>query len=93
MQTQGDFLVPQNSFQPAGPGPVNLIPVVQPAPQLGQPTTVQPPGQQTCALPECPNPCHVEDSGRVHDCCSRTHAAEYERRLAQQQQQQRKCTT
>ena len=38
-----------------------------------------------CAIPECPNPCHVDDNGTVHQCCGRSHARELEARSAQSQ--------
>ena len=38
------------------------------------------PGMQKCALTECPNPSYVDENGTVHECCGRTHAAEYEKR-------------
>ena len=46
---------------------------------------VLPSGAPKCAIPECPNPCHIDESGKVHDCCGYTHAMEYQRRLAIQQ--------
>ena len=41
------------------------------------------PGATKCAIPECPNPCYVDDDGTVHQCCSRTHAREFEARFSQ----------
>ena len=43
------------------------------------------PGTTKCAIPECPNACHVDDDGTVHQCCSRSHARELEARSAQLQ--------
>ena len=38
------------------------------------------PGQQKCAIPECPRPSYMEKNGKVHKCCGRTHARELEKR-------------
>ena len=38
------------------------------------------PGMQKCAITECPNPCYIDDSGKVHNCCGKTHAKEFEQR-------------
>ena len=54
----------------------------QPPPQL---PPALPSGAKKCAIPECPNPCHVDESGTVHECCGYTHAMEYQRRLTIQQ--------
>ena len=53
--------------------------------QAGQLPPVLPNGAPKCAILECPNPCHIDESGKVHDCCGYTHAMEYQRRLAIQQ--------
>ena len=42
------------------------------------------PGMQKCALVECPNPCYTDESGKVHECCSKSHATEYHRRKSEQ---------
>ena len=60
-----------NTFNPSSP-------FLQPGP--GTTTTAS-----KCAIPECPNPCHVDDDGTVHQCCSRSHARELEARSAQLQ--------
>ena len=44
-------------------------------------SAVLPPSQK-CAIVECPNPCYVDESGTVHECCGITHAMEHQRRLA-----------
>ncbi|CAI8018718.1 hypothetical protein GBAR_LOCUS11343 [Geodia barretti] len=45
------------------------------------------PGQQKCAIPECPRPSYMEKNGKVHKCCGRTHARELEKRQSQQKPQ------
>ena len=42
------------------------------------------PGTTKCAILECPNPCHVDEDGTIHQCCSRSHAREFEARSTQQ---------
>ena len=39
-----------------------------------------PPGTTKCAIPECYKAVHIDDEGKVHLCCSRTHAREFEER-------------
>ena len=34
-----------------------------------------------CALSECQNPCFVDETGTVHECCGITHAMEHQRRM------------
>ena len=34
-------------------------------------------GPPECKMPGCNQPCYVEDNGRVHDFCGKTHAREY----------------
>ena len=35
-----------------------------------------------CAIPECGNPCFVDQQGKVFECCGYTHAMELQRRKA-----------
>lgn len=54
----------------------------------GQPSgmgPVPPSTVQKCAIQECPNPCYVDETGTVHECCGITHAMERQRRKAIEQ--------
>ena len=57
--------------------PSQSLAYYQPPVPLGSP--------QKCAIPECPRPCYMEEGGKIHECCGRTHAEEYRRRCSQQQ--------
>ena len=37
-------------------------------------------GVAVCAIPECGNPCFVDQQGKVFECCGYTHAMELQRR-------------
>lgn len=39
-------------------------------------------GVAMCAIPECNNPCFVDEQGKVFECCGYTHAMELQRRKA-----------
>ena len=54
----------------------------QPQPPPTQGVTHLPSGVPKCAISECPNPCFVDESGTVHECCGVTHAMEHQRRQA-----------
>lgn len=87
--SDGGAIVP---FQPPSQPVVLPVPMPPTNPMLvhGPQTAMVPvlqtavPGVQTCALVECPNPCYTDESGRVHECCSKSHATEYHRRKSEQ---------
>ena len=39
-------------------------------------------GVAVCAIPDCGNPCFVDQQGKVFECCGYTHAMELQRRKA-----------
>lgn len=77
-------LLPPPTLQQGSPA---LAPTPLP-PSLPSAPVLLPSGQKKCAIPECHNPCFVDASGTVHECCGITHAMEHQRRKAIQQ---RKC--
>ena len=67
-------------FFPGVQQPVNQLHAGVSTLSVGQVAQCSVAAQQACAIPECSRPRYIDEDGKIHKCCGRTHAKELERR-------------
>ena len=81
------LLLAQLVNQPAiaAPPTITAAPFGQAPPPPQTLPAFLPSGLRKCAIQECQEPCFIDQTGTVHECCGFTHAMELQRRKAIQQ--------
>ena len=67
---------PDTQFFPGVQQPVNQLQAGVSTLSVGQVAQCS----VACAIPECSRPRYIDEDGKMHECCGRTHAKELERR-------------